>query len=68
MSIGLTVSHGCDTVEGKRTAPRTDSATARILALLTEVPVMTTRTVERVLGVSFLPPEQRSRNWPTPTS
>ena len=37
---------------GKRIAPRTDSATARILALLTEVPVMTTRTVERVLGVS----------------
>lgn len=40
---------------GKRTAPRTDSATARILAMLTEVPVMTTRTVERVLGVSFPP-------------
>ena len=40
---------------GKRTAPRTDSATARILALLTEVPVMTTKTVERVLGVSFPP-------------
>lgn len=40
---------------GKRIAPRTDSATAHILALLTEVPVMTTRTVERVLGVSFPP-------------
>ena len=38
---------------GQRTAPRADSATARILALLTEMPVMTGRTVERVLGVSF---------------
>ena len=38
---------------GKRVAPRTDSATARVLALLTEMPVMTGRTVERVLSVSF---------------
>ena len=33
--------------------PRAGSATARLLALLPEAPVVTARTVERVLGVSY---------------
>lgn len=37
----------------KRQTPRADSATARVLAILPEVPVMTTRTAERVLEVTF---------------
>jgi len=38
---------------GRRETPRSDSATARILAILPEVPVMTARTAERVLGVTY---------------
>ncbi|GAA4028757.1 Fic family protein [Allokutzneria multivorans] len=38
---------------GVRGMPRADSATARLLARLPEVPVLTARTVERALGVSF---------------
>jgi hypothetical protein len=38
---------------GVRQEPRTNSATARILAILPGAPVMTTRTVQRILGVSF---------------
>jgi Fic family protein len=39
--------------QGKRSMPRGDSATARILAVLPEVPVLTARTVQRVLQVTF---------------
>lgn len=38
---------------GLREEPRTGSTTARILAMLPEAPIMTTRTVQRLLGVSF---------------
>ncbi|MEW1958663.1 Fic family protein [Kineococcus sp. NPDC059986] len=38
---------------GVREVPRSGSATARLLALLPEAPVVTARTVERVLGVSY---------------
>ncbi|WP_380170961.1 hypothetical protein ACFEMC_18365 [Kineococcus sp. DHX-1] len=38
---------------GRREVPRADSATARLLALLPEAPVVTARTVERVLRVSY---------------
>jgi Fic family protein len=41
------------TEHGRRQTPRANSATARILAMLPEAPVMTARTVERVLGVTF---------------
>jgi Fic family protein len=39
--------------KGLREAPRANSATSRLLELLSEAPVMTTRTVQRILGVSF---------------
>ena len=39
--------------KGLREDPRANSATARLLQLLSEAPVMTTRTVRRILGVSF---------------
>lgn len=38
---------------GRRSAPRADSATARLLLNLPEVPILTTRTVQRLLAVSF---------------
>ena len=38
---------------GVREVPRTGSATARLLAALPEAPVLTARTAQRVLGVSF---------------
>jgi hypothetical protein len=38
---------------GMRQEPRADSASARILAILPEAPVMTTRAVQRILGISF---------------
>lgn len=38
---------------GVREVPRAGSATARLLAALPEAPVVTARTVQRVLGVSF---------------
>ncbi|WP_432510312.1 Fic family protein [Kineococcus sp. SYSU DK001] len=41
------------TQQGVREVPRAGSATARLLALLPEAPVVTARTVERVLGVSY---------------
>lgn len=37
---------------GVRTVPRSDSATARLLDLLPEAPVVTPRTVQKILGVS----------------
>lgn len=40
---------------GRRTTPRADSATARILEMLNETPVMTTATATRLLGISFPP-------------
>ena len=40
---------------GIRETPRSDSATSRILAALTEVPVMTTATAKRLLDISFPP-------------
>jgi Fic family protein len=39
--------------QGKRTTPRADSATARILTILTEAPVMTAATAVRLLDISF---------------
>lgn len=39
--------------QGVRQSPRAGSATARILAILPDVPVMTARTIERLLDVSF---------------
>jgi Fic family protein len=39
--------------EGRRTTPRADSATARILDLLAEAPIMTTATAMRLLNISF---------------
>jgi hypothetical protein len=38
---------------GRRTRPRANSATARLLETLTEAPMLTARTVQRLLGVSF---------------
>jgi Fic family protein len=38
---------------GRRETPRADSATSRILRTLPEVPILTTRTAQRRLGVSF---------------
>ncbi len=39
----------------KRPTPRANSATARILNLLTEAPIMTTATAQRLLQISFPP-------------
>ncbi|MGB3473689.1 MAG: Fic family protein [Mycobacterium sp.] len=39
--------------QGKRPEPRADSATARLLGMLSEVPMLTARTVQRLLGISF---------------
>lgn len=39
--------------QGTRQTPRADSATARLLAVLPESPVVTTRTLQRILSVSF---------------
>lgn len=41
------------TSEGLRPTPRADSATARLLAQLTEAPVVTATTLSKILGVSF---------------
>ncbi len=41
--------------QGVRASPRADSVSARLLPLLPEVPILTTRTVQRLLGVSFPP-------------
>jgi len=38
---------------GLRTRPRADSATARLIHVLSEAPMLTTATVQRLLGVSF---------------
>ena len=38
---------------GRRETPRADSATSRILRTLPEIPILTTRTAQRRLGVSF---------------
>lgn len=38
--------------QGRRSSPRSDSVAARMLALLPDMPLLTTRTVQRVLGVS----------------
>lgn len=43
---------------GVREAPRADSATARLLGRLPEAPIMTARSAQRLLGVSF--PSARS--------
>lgn len=40
---------------GVRATPRADSASFRLLAILPEVPILTTRTVQRLLHVSFPP-------------
>lgn len=37
---------------GVRSRPRGDSATARLLALLPEAPIVTARTLQRILGIS----------------
>lgn len=39
--------------QGRRETPRADSATSRILRTLPEVPILTTRTAQRRLAVSF---------------
>lgn len=41
--------------QGVRGTPRADSASSRLLAILPEVPILTTRTVQRLLRVSFPP-------------
>ncbi|SNR56102.1 Fic family protein [Blastococcus mobilis] len=41
------------TAQGRRETPRSDSATSRILRTLPEVPILTSRTAQRRLGVSF---------------
>ncbi|MFD9827150.1 Fic family protein [Tsukamurella tyrosinosolvens] len=41
------------TAQGIRGEPRANSAVARILALLPEMPVLTGRAAERVLGITF---------------
>ena len=41
------------TAQGRRETPRADSATSRILRTLPEVPILTSRTAQRRLGVSF---------------
>ena len=41
------------TAAGLRPVPRTDSATARLLRLLPEAPVVTATTLARILGVSY---------------
>lgn len=38
---------------GKRGTPRSGSATARLLSTLPETPVLTTRSAQKILGVSF---------------
>lgn len=44
--------------QGLRPEPRADSATAKTLPMLPEAPVLTARTVERMLGVSFIAARQ----------
>ncbi|MFT4126070.1 MAG: hypothetical protein QM662_07545 [Gordonia sp. (in: high G+C Gram-positive bacteria)] len=44
--------------QGLRPEPRSDSATAKTLVLAPEAPVLTARTVERTLGVSFVAARQ----------
>ncbi|MBN6034771.1 Fic family protein [Amycolatopsis sp. 195334CR] len=39
--------------QGVRSQPRANSASAKLLIALPEIPVLTTRTAERALGVSF---------------
>ncbi|AXB45379.1 Fic family protein [Amycolatopsis albispora] len=39
--------------QGVRSQPRANSASAKLLVALPEIPVLTTRTAERALGVSF---------------
>lgn len=39
--------------QGRRETPRADSATSKILGTLPEVPILTSRTAQRRLGVSF---------------
>jgi Fic family protein len=46
------------TSRGLRSAPRDDSASARLLAALPEAPILTSRTVQRLLSVAF--PSARS--------
>lgn len=41
--------------QGVRATPRADSATSRLLAVLPETPILTTRTVQRLLDISFPP-------------
>ncbi|GAA4387268.1 Fic family protein [Tsukamurella soli] len=41
------------TAQGLRAQPRADSAVSRVLAILPEAPVLTARTIERILGISF---------------
>ncbi|MCZ2839941.1 Fic family protein [Modestobacter sp. VKM Ac-2985] len=43
------------TAHGLRETPRTDSATYKLLRTLPEVPILTARTAQRRLGVSFPP-------------
>ncbi len=43
------------TSHGLRAAPRSGSAIAKLLQTLPEVPIMTTRTVQRLLNISFPP-------------
>lgn len=38
---------------GKRGTPRSGSATARLLSILADTPVLTTRSAQKILGVSF---------------
>ncbi|OBH17950.1 Fic family protein [Mycolicibacter sinensis] len=44
---------GWRTDHGKRPEPRADSATSRLLGMLSEAPMLTARTVQRLLDVSF---------------
>ncbi|WP_409429059.1 Fic family protein [Mycobacterium sp. SMC-11] len=44
---------GWRTDHGKRPEPRADSATSRLLGMLSEAPMLTARTVQRLLEVSF---------------
>ncbi|MGH3923342.1 MAG: hypothetical protein ACRDTT_10810 [Pseudonocardiaceae bacterium] len=51
--------------QGVRQVPRADSAVTLLIELLPETPLVTARTVQRMLAVSPPPRAPRWKSWPT---